>query len=251
MKNIEKNYIVVQGYMVQKLNLKGNELLAFSLINGFSQDSESEFSGSIDYIATWLNSSKQTVITVMNTLVEKELVLKKQIYINNVTFNRYTVNHTKVTELIGSKEIEQGVKYFNKGSNILNSSQEIGQGLKELDKGSQNFGQGGSQEIGQGGSQNFGHNNIEDKIIKKDKNTYRAFAHLSLSFSEFEKLKELGYSENQINTILDDIENYKKNTSYKSLFLTAKKWLAKEPKLIQQQNKQEEPKKAPSVFKYV
>ena len=63
--------------------------------------------------------------------------------------------------------------------------------------------------------------------VKNNKeNTYRRFAHLSLSFPEYDKLAET-WNEDQINTTLDEIENYKKNNQYKSLFLTAKKWLGK------------------------
>jgi len=65
----------------------------------------------------------------------------------------------------------------------------------------------------------------EDEI-KED--NYRSFAHLSLSHSDYEKLIEFGYSNNQIDNILDSIENYKDNKKYKSLYLTAKKWLQKE-----------------------
>jgi hypothetical protein len=62
----------------------------------------------------------------------------------------------------------------------------------------------------------------------KDKQVYRKFDHLSLSLSEYERIIEEGYTKQEIDSMLDSIENYKKNTSYKSLNLTLKKWLKKE-----------------------
>ena len=84
-----ENYIVIQGWMRNELNLKGNELMVYALIYGFSQDDESEFTGSINYIADWIGSTRQTVHNVLNSLCEKELLHKKEEYRNGVKFCSY------------------------------------------------------------------------------------------------------------------------------------------------------------------
>lgn len=70
--------------------------------------------------------------------------------------------------------------------------------------------------------------NDNDIVISKD--IYRSFAHLSMSKDELHKLLTT-YSQEDVDDILDAIENYKDNKKFKSLYLTAKKWLSKnEPK---------------------
>ena len=68
----------------------------------------------------------------------------------------------------------------------------------------------------------------EEEERKEKEEVYRQFDHLSLSISEFDKLIEEGYTKQSIDDILDSIENYKKNKTYTSLYLTAKKWLKSE-----------------------
>ena len=72
----DNNFIAIQGWMRTKLNLKGNELLIYALIYGFSQDGESMFKGSRKYIADWCGCSLDTVDRALGSLVNKGLLAK-------------------------------------------------------------------------------------------------------------------------------------------------------------------------------
>jgi len=63
---------------------------------------------------------------------------------------------------------------------------------------------------------------------KEDKSIYKQFSHLKISIEKNNKLINLGYKQDEIDSVYESIENYKKNTQYKSLYLTSKKWLKKE-----------------------
>lgn len=83
------NYVTIQSFMVKDLKLKGNELLTYAIIYGFSQNGESKFTGSLQYIADWTNSTKQGVMKNLKSLVEKGLIVKTDIYNNGVKFVQY------------------------------------------------------------------------------------------------------------------------------------------------------------------
>ncbi|SOB72833.1 Helix-turn-helix domain [Anaerobutyricum hallii] len=82
-------YIVIQDWMISDLQLKGNELLTYALIYGFSQDGESEFKGSLKYISEFLGVSKRTAQRSIENLVDRGIVEKRVEEISGVKFNRY------------------------------------------------------------------------------------------------------------------------------------------------------------------
>jgi len=85
----DRNYISIQAFMVKDLGLKGNELITYALIYGFSQDGENYFKGSLSYMAEWLNCSKNTVYNIVKSLVDKGLLDKREYEINKVKFCEY------------------------------------------------------------------------------------------------------------------------------------------------------------------
>lgn len=103
--NLKNNYITIQGWMVQDLNLNGNTLLTFALIHGFTQDGQSEFTGSLNYICKWLNCSKPTAMKSLIELSVKGYITKDTTIVNHITFNRYKLNKQKIDNILnGGKE---------------------------------------------------------------------------------------------------------------------------------------------------
>ena len=88
-KVLNQNYIIIQGWMINELNLKGNELIIYAIIHGFSQIENQKFTGSLQYLAEWTNSTKQGVIKCLKSLIEKKLIIKEDKIINGVKFCEY------------------------------------------------------------------------------------------------------------------------------------------------------------------
>lgn len=84
-----ENFILIQGWMIKELELKGNELMIYAIIYGFSQAENQVFNGSLQYLAEWTNSTKQGVIKNLKSLAEKGYITKKEKVINNIKFCEY------------------------------------------------------------------------------------------------------------------------------------------------------------------
>ena len=98
----DKNFILIQGWMVKHLNIDSKELFLFAIIYGFSQDKETSFKGSRKYISEILKCSVNHVSDLLNRLLNKKLIIKNSKIINNVQFNSYTVNFDEIEKLTKS-----------------------------------------------------------------------------------------------------------------------------------------------------
>lgn len=94
----DDTYINIQSWMRTDLDLSGNELIAYAIIYGFSQDGESRFRGSRQYIADWCGVSTRAVQTILNNLVERGLIKKFEDFRNGVKMCEYAVNFTTSEE---------------------------------------------------------------------------------------------------------------------------------------------------------
>lgn len=106
------NYYVISGWMINKLELSNTELMVFAIIYGFCQHDEVEgsYHGSLQYLADFTGATKQTIIKVLKSLVEKEYIEKSESYQNNVKFCTYKINTTVVNNLTGSQKSLIGSK---------------------------------------------------------------------------------------------------------------------------------------------
>lgn len=100
----DENFYQIQGWMLNRLRLKGIDLLIYAIIYGFSQDGESEFTGSINYLCDFTGASRPTVIKSLKKLSDSGCIEKQEQIINGVTFNRYKAC------LLGVKEFDGGSK---------------------------------------------------------------------------------------------------------------------------------------------
>ena len=71
-------YIVIQSFMVEELHLKGNELIVYAAIYGFTQDGEHWFFGTKGYLAEWCGATKATVGNCLKSLVEKGYIERRE-----------------------------------------------------------------------------------------------------------------------------------------------------------------------------
>ena len=139
--SLEGKRIFLEGWMAEKLNLKGNELITFALIHGFSQKEGHTYHGSAQYIADWTGTSKRTVFNILKSLVDKGYLKRTEEVRNNVTFVHYetmikvidekissSVNNDNISSekiswgdenfSLGNEETSSNNKYINKYNNI-------------------------------------------------------------------------------------------------------------------------------------
>lgn len=148
-----ENFIAIQGFMVKELGLTGNELIAYALVYGFSQDDESEFKGSLNYVAEWLNCSRTTAFNLLNKLADDGFIKKTEKTINGVKFCNYSATKPNNEEL---KEIKLRKQ-------IRKEREKLERSLKKLNTCSKNH-NGCSKNLNEGVQKVDTHNNNIDNI---------------------------------------------------------------------------------------
>ena len=108
MSKIKKDFLDIQGWMVEELGLSGKELMTYAIVYRFSFRSENGCFTKLEYFKKWLGvSSDTTVIKVLNSLLEKGLITKHE---RPGCTNVYRVNEDLIDDEEGSKNWKGGSK---------------------------------------------------------------------------------------------------------------------------------------------
>jgi len=174
---VKQHYITIQEFMVKDLELKGNELIAYALIYGFSQDEESYFKGSLSYVANWLNCSKTTAHSILNKLADDGFLEKKEKNINGVKLCDYMAVVPNKIELKEAKERKESRKEKEKSER---RSKKLNTPSKNNNGRSKNC-NGYSKNLNEGVQESVTHNNTDILNDIKDDNTDE---NIDNSFSE-------------------------------------------------------------------
>lgn len=262
----DNNYITIQSFMVRDLGLKGNDLLVYAIIYGFSQMESQEYYGSLKYLMEWTNTTKKTMITTLSGLCERGLLEKREKTVYGIKHTFYRVNsegwcknYTRGVKITpgGVKITPQGVKITpnNINNNIymdINNTNTINTNSINTDSNSNNNTNTTSN------SNNYINNNIDYKYIidylnNKTNSRYRynnqktqrlvnARAKDGFSVEDFEKV--ISVKSNQ--WLGTDQEKYLRpetlfGTKFEGYLQEAYRELPEEPKKEQEQEPQEEP----------
>ena len=71
--------------MVNDLELKGNDLLIYAIIHGFTQNLKTQrYTGGLQYLQDWTRSSKQGVLKNLKKLMDAGLIEKEEAFFNGI-----------------------------------------------------------------------------------------------------------------------------------------------------------------------
>lgn len=122
----KNNYLSVPAHARLTYDLRGNELLAYGLIHGFSQDGSSWYEGGQQYVADWCGISRRAVRDVLSRLVSIGAIERQEVVVNNVTFCKYRAILTEEESSAGDgKKVPQGAEESSHNNTNSTSSGNI------------------------------------------------------------------------------------------------------------------------------
>ena len=110
-----ENYYIVYYWMTGELGLTGITREVYAVLFAFYKNGLA-FNGSVSYLAKFIGVSRQTIFKSLNSLVEKELILKQSETVNNIKNVTYQINLLPLKKIDGgSQNILSGQSNFLSG----------------------------------------------------------------------------------------------------------------------------------------
>ena len=98
---------------MREMGLKGNELIVFAVINGFSQNGNGSFHGSLAALQEMCGiASRQTITDILKSLVDKGFINKTEVTLNGVKNISYSVCPKNGQ---GVQKMDKGVQELDRG----------------------------------------------------------------------------------------------------------------------------------------
>ena len=113
-----RKFITIPLWVNEYLGLNGNELILFSYIYGFSQDDCSYCYSGITEITNTMHISRRNVFNLINSLLEKGLIIKEETEVYGKTMIGYRYNKETV-------DVKQREYYENCTGGEKNSLEEV------------------------------------------------------------------------------------------------------------------------------
>ena len=155
------DYIVIQAPMISELGLKGNSLLLFAMIHGFSKDGKNRFRASLDEMAEWLITSKGAVSSTLKALEKSGYITKHDVKDGNKDKPEYSTNYEalmakveaegslKLDRIYGEKEPNQArvLKQYPSQKSVKSMGTESVRVLNQERKGTETVQQMGTESV--------------------------------------------------------------------------------------------------------
>ena len=89
----DSDYMIILAPMKSKLKLKGNALMLFALIHGYSKEGKNTCRVSLAYLAEWLDTDKAAISKLINKLAKAGYINKLEYYSGGVKCFEYMANY--------------------------------------------------------------------------------------------------------------------------------------------------------------
>lgn len=226
------NFYCVQGWMILDLDLKGNELAAYAIIYGYSQDGESKFQGSLKYISEWIGCTKRGTIKILDSLIAKGLI-EKEVAGDGKSANSYRVIQNVKN---GSEQSSHGVVNCETAGSELSSPEVVNSEAKGSELSSPN-----NNIYIYNNYNNIDSNHTPGGKKQEEKHKYGEYKNVLLTDRELEEI-QMRYDDwkERIERLSEYIASTGKK--YRSHYATIRMWAKRDREKMKNQAMQEKKK---------